>query len=161
MKNTKQTLKAVKAVLAINSISIHKIAGEYKVYPKGTIGQAYFTDDIMDALGTGLEMARSAGTLVGPDGRRTVWIRAMEAAVAYHSTAVVKPTQSMESDGGATLKVAGRTFKVKANRYGNWYGYQGSTRVTMFFGDYVDQMFEAAAWLNTLSQAAVLATLTH
>lgn len=67
-KPTHSTLKAVKAVLAINRVSIHKICGEYKVYPKGTIGQAYFTDDLFDALGTGLQIAKQQGTLTGPHG---------------------------------------------------------------------------------------------
>jgi hypothetical protein len=56
---SKLTLKAVKADLKAVGISIHKICGEYKVYPKGTIGQAYFTDDLADARGTGLLMAVS------------------------------------------------------------------------------------------------------
>ena len=54
----KLTLKAVKAGLAARGISIHKIDGEYKVYPKGTIGQAYFTNDLTDALGTGQLIAQ-------------------------------------------------------------------------------------------------------
>jgi hypothetical protein len=54
---SKLTLKAVKAELKAVGISIHKICGEYKVYPKGTMGQAYFTDDLADARGTGLLMA--------------------------------------------------------------------------------------------------------
>lgn len=56
----KLTLKAVKAELKTIAISIHKIDGEYKVYPKGTIDQAYFTDDLADARGTGLVMAQTA-----------------------------------------------------------------------------------------------------
>jgi hypothetical protein len=57
MTSQRLTLKAVKAELANHNISIHKIDGEYKVYPKGTIGQAYFTDSLADALGTGVLMA--------------------------------------------------------------------------------------------------------
>jgi hypothetical protein len=53
------TLKAGKAELKAIGISLHKISGEYKVYPKGTIGQAYFTDCLQDAVGTGKEMARA------------------------------------------------------------------------------------------------------
>jgi hypothetical protein len=77
-------------------------------------------------------------------------------AVAYHDTPVVEPSNTMEFKGGASIKTVGGTFTAKANAYGNWYGYQGSKRVTMFFGDYVDQMFEAAQWLKTLEQAAAL-----
>lgn len=51
------TLKEVKATLATIGISIHKIDGEYKVYPKGTIGLAYFTTDLADALATGRAIA--------------------------------------------------------------------------------------------------------
>jgi len=62
------TYKAVKAALKLNGISCHRICGEFKVYVKGTIGQAYFTTDALDALETGLDMARRNGSLVGPDG---------------------------------------------------------------------------------------------
>jgi len=53
-------------------------------------------------------------------------------------------------------KFAGRTFTAKANRYGNVYGYQGSKKVAMFFGDYLDQIFDAREWLALLSKAASL-----
>jgi hypothetical protein len=62
------TLKAVTAVLKINEIRIVKQHGEYMVWPKGTTGQTYYTEDLMDAMQTGLDMARRAGTLRGPDG---------------------------------------------------------------------------------------------
>jgi hypothetical protein len=54
----KLTIKAAKAELSKHGISLHKIAGEFKVYPKSTIGHAYFTDSLEDALGTGRCMAR-------------------------------------------------------------------------------------------------------
>ena len=53
------TLKAGKAELKAVGISLHKMCGEYKVYPKGTIGQAYYTDCLQDAVATGREMARA------------------------------------------------------------------------------------------------------
>ena len=54
----KMTFKHVKEELAKLNISIYRICGEYKVYPKNTIGQAYFTDDLSDAYQTGLAIAQ-------------------------------------------------------------------------------------------------------
>jgi hypothetical protein len=165
------TLKAVKAVLAINEISIHKICGEYKVYPKGgrwatMENSTYFTTDLMDAMQTGLDMARRAGTLRGPDGSLIV-TRTNDAvaqatlaqAVEFVNRPVVKPEDvdvNMEFKGCTATRINGRIYKVAANAYGNWYSYVGTKRESMFFGDYVDQMFEAASWIKTLQNAAAL-----
>ena len=63
----KLLFKDVQAELTGNLIGIKRVQGEYKVWPKaencGGLG-TYFTDDLHDALMTGLSMARDAGTLV-------------------------------------------------------------------------------------------------
>jgi hypothetical protein len=156
MTTKRITIKQATDELKQNQISLTKTEGEYRVAPKGTrrddtYGSAYFTNDLHDALMTGLAMARKAGTLVTRVERTS-----LATAVEYHNTPVVKPLDTMEFKGGASLKTVGGTFKAKATAWGNWYGYQGSKRVTMFFGDYTDQMFEAAQWLKTLEQAAAL-----
>jgi len=43
----------------------------------------------------------------------------------------------------------GRTYKIRANQYGNWYAYCGSKRVEMFFGDYAEQAQKAVEWLES------------
>jgi hypothetical protein len=172
---TKLTLKTAQKELAKHGVTLRKVEGEYQVYVRGQTSKAYFTDDLADALGTGRHIARGhnascdcgegddldlvhckgcAITLADID--KQIADEKLTRAVEYHSTPVVKPTDTMEFKGGATVKTSGGTFTARANAYGNWYGYQGSKRVTMFFGDYVDQMFEAAAWLRTLQQASVL-----
>lgn len=154
------TLKAVKDELAANGLSLTKRDGEYRVAFKGTrrddtFSEAYFTDGLHDALMTGLVMADEAGTLVTRV-PRTLLRPTLADAVEYHSNPVIELSHTLEFREGDSIKTTGGTFRVKANAYGNWYGYQGSKRVEMFWGDYNDQMFDAARWLNTLRQAEVL-----
>lgn len=176
------TFKAVKSVLNINGISIHKICGEYKVYVKpaitGRVADAYFTTDLLDAMGTGLEMARNAGTLVGPDGtpvvaktndataqaakRYAMGVVGLWSANDLHQRLLWSERPAVRpqySDSFWASPFKGLTIRAKANQYGNWYGYIGSTKAKYFFGDFIDQQFEAEAWVNLMVNASALATL--
>lgn len=180
----KQTFKAIQTVLGINGISIVKRDGEYNVRIKHSgAGEAYFTTDLMDALQTGLDISRRAGLLVGPDGtpirsmiRDAVTVAAIQAAVestlpkkttladanalhqklAWSERPAIRPEYS-DSFWASPFK--GLTVRAKANQYGNWYGYIGSTKTKYFFGDYIDQQFDAKDWVNLIVNASALATL--
>jgi len=54
----KMTMKAAKAGLAVMGMTIRKRESEYRVnFKGGAEATAYYTDDLGDALGTGLLMA--------------------------------------------------------------------------------------------------------
>ncbi len=57
------------------------------------------------------------------------------------------------------VKTAAGTFRAASNAWGNWYGYIGTRRELMFWGDYIDQQFSAFDWVKLMGQAASLATL--
>lgn len=144
------TFKAAKTHLAAMGISLSKSEGEYRVAFKGTrrddtYSEAYFTDCLKDAVLTGERMAQKP---------------TLAAAVEYHSVASISVSDATDYTGKGMIRIGGvGTFTAKANAYGNWYGYQGKKRTEMFWGDYTDQMFEAAAWLKRIEQAAALKSL--
>jgi hypothetical protein len=42
-----------------------------------------------------------------------------------------------------------KTYRIRRNRYGNWYGYEGNRRVELFFATpYETQEEQAIAWLK-------------
>lgn len=169
-----QTLKRSQQVLRANGITLTKTEGEYSVYAKGDKAHAYFTDDIADAVATGLSIARNNGTLVDGLGNKVIG-RTQDAVV----NEVVRQHLTLANDAYKAhgrlefktairkvpvgdkfvVRAAGRSYTAKANAYGNWYGYIGSTKVTMFWGDYIDQQFEGFDWVNLLGNASALATV--
>lgn len=63
---SKLTIAKVRAALALNGATIRKADGEYCVRVKGSpVGHGSFTNDLTDALHTGIDMARRSrqGTL--------------------------------------------------------------------------------------------------
>jgi hypothetical protein len=56
-----------------------------------------------------------------------------------------------------SVKAGGVTISIRANVWGNWYGYISGKYVNLFMGGYDEQREEAGKWLRLLSQAATLA----
>ena len=63
----KLTFKSVKAELAFVKVGLTKRDGEYRVTINGRRGPDYFTNDLQDALDTGLRMAPASVTVALPD----------------------------------------------------------------------------------------------
>lgn len=56
-----------------------------------------------------------------------------------------------------SIKAGGRAVSIRANAYGNWYGYVSGQFSNLFMGSYDEQRDDAAAWLRLMAQAAALA----
>lgn len=53
------------------------------------------------------------------------------------------------------IKAHGKTFTIRANAWGNWYGYVGTKKVELFWGDYTDQAQSASEWLDKQVQGVL------
>ncbi|WP_166297108.1 hypothetical protein [Bradyrhizobium sp. 2S1] len=63
--NTHYTIREAKAILAQHGMTIKSVDGEYRVAFKGpeakTEASAYYATNLLDAIGTGIDMARARG----------------------------------------------------------------------------------------------------
>lgn len=85
--------------------------------------------------------------------------RTLADAYRQHSYLIFKNPRGTVGVGDRfVVKAAGRTYRASANAYGNWYGYIGTQKVTLFWGDYIDQQFDAWDWTILMGQAAALRT---
>lgn len=91
--------------------------------------------------------------------KRSLTLTQCNDALANHSRlsfAELMARPRMEGADTFKIKTTGGTFRAASNSYGNWYGYIGSRRELMFWGDYIDQQFDAFDWVKLMGQATAL-----
>lgn len=67
--------------------------------------------------------------------------------------AMIGPGSEYRADArGLSVQLGTRTFRIRENAYGNWYGYIGTRRVELFLGSSFEQERAARQWLDDMQR---------